>query len=260
MKLTVLGRYGPFPAPSGACSSYLIEAPMRAEENKPGDPKVRIVLDLGAGTLSRLLSVCPLTGIDAIFLSHLHSDHMSDMLILRYALQQLRARGEAVPLTVVAPAEPTAEFRMLEAAGTFRMVKAEDYLCLRVGTLAVTLHRMVHPVPSYAMNIVEEKEHSRQARLFYTGDTGMHEHIAPHCAGADVLLADTGLLTRENPAETAPHLTAGEAGKLARDAGVKRLLCTHLWGGGVLEDELQKEAQRYFLQTEIAQEMQTYEI
>ena len=270
MKLTVLGRYGPFPAPGGACSSYLIEAPAVIGQNGANDPKVRIVLDLGAGALSRLLSVCPLKTIDAVILSHLHSDHMSDMLVLRYALQQYRARGVEVPmpLKVIAPAEPEAEFRALAGTGTYDMVKATDTLKLRFGALTITLHSMFHPVPSFAVDILEERPKSPPAygpkepevRLFYTGDTGLHDGLRPLCEGATVLLADTGLLAREKTTEFAPHLTALEAGKLAREAGVGKLLCTHLWGGGIPEDQVLLEARRHFPSAQIAQEMHIYEV
>ena len=270
MKLMVLGRYGPFPAPGGACSSYLIEGPKLPGKTGPDDEKVRIVIDLGAGALSRLLSVCPIKNIDAVILSHLHSDHMSDMLVLRYALQQYRARGVNVPmpLHVIAPSEPEAEFRLLSSSGTFNMVRAEDKLKVKFGALSITLHRMYHPVPSYAVDILEEEEtrprtygpKQPQKRFFYTGDTGLHDGIVPACADATLLLADTGMLAREKTAEFAPHLTAKEAGEIARDAGVGALLCTHVWGGGVADEQILDEARLAFANTEVAQEMRLYEI
>ncbi|MEL7602623.1 MAG: MBL fold metallo-hydrolase [Bacillota bacterium] len=269
MKLTVLGRYGPFPAPGGACSSYLVEAPA-VPGGRMDETGVRVVLDLGAGTLSRLLEVCPLRNINAILLSHLHSDHMSDMLVLRYALQQLHKKGIPVPtpLHVVAPGAPETEFRMLASAGTFDMVRAEDGMRLRFGALSITFHRMLHPVPSFAMDILEEEparpptygDEPPQRRIVYTGDTGWHEGLVPLCKNASLLLADTGLLAREKTTEFAPHLTAREAGALARSAGVGRLICSHIWGGGITDEEVLQEARIDFPRAEIAQEMMTYEV
>lgn len=270
MKLTVLGRYGPFPAPGGACSSYIVEGPQTPGRDGPGDGKVRIVLDLGAGTLTRLLAYLPLTDINAIFLSHLHSDHMSDMLVLRYALQQLHARGVPVPtpLDVIAPAAPEAEFRMLASAGPFNMIRAEDGMKLRFGALTVTLHSMLHPVPSFAINILEETVRSYPVfgkdpppkRLLYTGDTGMHPGLPPLCEYAAILLADCGLLEKDPNQRAAPHLTAGEAGELARNNGVGRLLMTHLWGGHDMEAQMLADAQAFFPAAEVVREMATYEI
>ncbi len=265
MKLTVLGRYGPFPAPGGACSSYLVEG-----KNPAGDQQVRLLLDLGSGSLSRLLQVCPLGQINAIILSHLHSDHMSDMLVLRYALQQLRAKGMDVPtpLTVIAPPQPELEFRMLASSGTFDMVAIQEGMKLRFGPLTVTFHRMLHPVPTFAMDIEEEQperppmygEEPIRKRLFYTGDTGMHAALKTLCQKAAMLLADTCLLSNDKSGEFAPHLTAREAGQLAKEAGVGRLLCTHVWGGGYTDAQILEEAREAFPPAEVVQEMGTYYI
>ena len=48
MRLTVLGCNGPYPAPEGACSGYLVEAEGAA-----------LQLDLGSGVLARLTGRMP---------------------------------------------------------------------------------------------------------------------------------------------------------------------------------------------------------
>ena len=76
MKLTVIGNYGPYPRKSGtSCSCYLIE-----------DKGVKILLDFGSGAIANLQSVVDIKDIDYIFISHLHYDHTSDLLPLRYLL------------------------------------------------------------------------------------------------------------------------------------------------------------------------------
>ena len=77
MKLSILGCNGPFPDQGGACSGYLVESDSR---------KTKLVLDLGSGTLSRLLELTSLNSINALILSHLHFDHMSDVTVLSYML------------------------------------------------------------------------------------------------------------------------------------------------------------------------------
>lgn len=245
MKLTILGKYGPFPKAGGACSGYLLE-----HEN------IRLVLDMGNGTLSRLLSFGGIGGINAVILSHLHSDHMSDMLILRYALQQLYARGENVsmPLSVVAPAEPELEFRQLASSGVFDMLPAEDGMRLNFADMTITLHRMIHPVTSFAMDI-----RAGSRRLFYTGDTGYNAKLIELCRGADVLLADSGLLEKEKTTEIAAHLTAREAGSIAKEANVGRLILTHIWSGHD-DSVVQREAASVFAGALVAQEGHSYEI
>ncbi|MCG8541098.1 MAG: MBL fold metallo-hydrolase, partial [Clostridia bacterium] len=66
MKITILGNSGPYPRAGGACSGYLLE-----------EDDIKILIDCGNGVLSRLLGMIEsLEDIDAIILSHLHSDHI----------------------------------------------------------------------------------------------------------------------------------------------------------------------------------------
>ena len=82
MKLTVLGCNGPYPAAGGACSGYLLEA-----EN------TRVLLDCGTGVLAALPARMAPEELDAVVLSHLHYDHMSDMLPLIYRMQGKKRRN-----------------------------------------------------------------------------------------------------------------------------------------------------------------------
>ena len=76
MELTVLGMNGPFPAPGGATSGYLLCA-----------GETRIQLDLGSGTLAALTARTAPEGLTALLLSHWHYDHCNDVLPLIYRLE-----------------------------------------------------------------------------------------------------------------------------------------------------------------------------
>lgn len=246
MKLTVLGSNGPFPAPGGACSGYLVQA-----------GEVALVVDMGPGALSNLRKVYPDLNVDAILLSHLHSDHMGDMLVLRYALPQLW-RGETEKrrtMTVVAPETPETEYRMLVSSGTFEMVNARPGLKLHFGQVNITLYPSNHTVETYALDIEYQGK-----RIFYTGDTGPYPELVNQCSGADILLADACFLNSEKPGEKAQHLTAGEAGKIAAEAGVGQLICTHVWGGREDASQMLTEAREYFANSLIAEDMHEYHV
>ena len=86
MKLTILGNNGPFPAAAGACSGYLLR-----HNGK------NILIDCGNGVLANLQRFIHFEELDAIVLTHLHSDHVSDMNVLRYALQIKRKRRRSLP-------------------------------------------------------------------------------------------------------------------------------------------------------------------
>ena len=75
MRWTVLGCQSPFPGPGGGTPGYLLEV----EEKK-------ILVDCGSGVLSRLGNYLALHELDAVWLSHLHHDHIADFFVLQYAM------------------------------------------------------------------------------------------------------------------------------------------------------------------------------
>lgn len=245
MNLTVLGKYGPYPPAGGATSGYLVQ-----------EGNVNMLLECGSGILSRLQQVIPLGSLSAVVLSHLHSDHVADMYILRYALQQLQAAGEVsnIPLKVFTPTIPQAEFAMLRGQGVFEYITVMDGMSARLGDLELFFQAMTHPYPSYGVRI-----YGHNKVLAYTGDTKLNDSIIPFATNADLLLADTGLLSRDKTNNNVPHLTAREAGEIASAANVSRLLCTHI-SPRYNEAELLAEAAAAYPSAEIALEMSVYEL
>ncbi len=244
MQLTVLGRNGPYPAPGGACSGYLLTAGKQA-----------YLIDCGAGVLSRLQAFMPLSAISAVFLSHLHFDHISDLFVLRYALQMLYASGDILKptLKVFAPPEPEREFGMLSQLGTFEMLKLQTGMKISQDGLDVRFEAMSHPFPSVAMRF----EHGGRS-FVYSGDTTRNDRLAPFAKGADLLLADCAFLHKDKTS-AAPHLSAREAAEIANEAGVKRMLCSHF---SPLSDpaHVTAEARHIFREAAEAEEMRTYEV
>lgn len=206
MILKILGNNGPYPAPGGACSGYLLTSDSK---------DTRILIDCGTGVLNRLLGELGLEDLDAVVLSHLHYDHMSDMLPLQYALQfNPRTR----PLPVYAPDEPEAVHAVLECP-CFDLWPAED---ATIGEMRVSFAPARHPVPTNAV-AVECDGH----RFVLTGDSNQDSLVELFCEGADLLLADCGLPS-EGHRFTSPHYSAKLCGQLARSTRAKRLLLTHL--------------------------------
>lgn len=207
MKLTLLGIYGPFPAPNGGCSSYLVE-----------DGKTRILLDCGSGSLSRLRSLTPKQlHLDAIILSHMHADHCGEIDLYRYMLEfgQMKA-----PLKVFSPETDRLQYPVFDAVQTYGGMQTA------IGSLELEFTAMQHAVPTLGMRITDADGNS----LFYTGDTGWFDGLVDAVQDADLLLADACLADESNPKFLKSHMTLGQVAKLRKDANCKRAILTHRFG------------------------------
>ncbi len=207
MRLTVLGMNGPFPAPEGATSGYLVQA-----------GETFIQLDMGSGVLAALTGRTAPEELTALVLSHWHYDHACDVLPLLYRLEALGRR-----LTIYAPVDAGSPIRqavLASPAAELRDIVPGDRLELDGVTMTVYAAR--HPVPAVMLRLTEG-----EAVLCYTGDTNTVPHLTAFAQGAGLLLAD-GLFPMALWAEGKPHLSAAQAAELARDAGARQVVITHL--------------------------------
>lgn len=223
MRLTVVGCSGSFPGPESAASCYLLEAPYEGRT-------FRLVLDLGSGALGPLQTYLDLRDIDAICLSHLHPDHCFDMSGL-YVVRKYHPSGAPDPIPVYAPAG--SDWHLSNAYGTtepngmtlpFAFRDLRDGLDTTIGPFRLRSQLTPHPVEAYAIRI-EQGDRS----LAYSGDTGYDPALARFAAGADVFLCEASFVesaAAKNPPDL--HLTGAEAGRLAAEAQVGRLLVTHI--------------------------------
>ena len=100
----VLGSCGAWPEPGRACSGFVLE-----------HEEFRVVMDLGYGTLTRLLTLVDSrvgAGIDAVIITHKHPDHMLDL----HGLFRARWFGdrEADPIPLYAPVGVVQRLQVLE--------------------------------------------------------------------------------------------------------------------------------------------------
>ena len=240
MKLTVLGKYGPYPPAGGATSGYLLE-----------EGETRVLVECGSGVLSRLQRFVPIERLDAIVLSHLHSDHTADLFILRYALQNAKMQ-----LRVLLPPNPAEEFDRIAGCPPFAAEKIQEGAAVNIGAFSFVFVPMTHPFVSFGMRVTDGRH-----TLVYTGDSNWNSRAVSFARGCDLLLADTGLpnSAKQDPKAFVPHFTAGEVGALAAQAGVPRLLCSHL-PPSVPESSILEEVRQNYLGAELAQELKTYEL
>jgi len=196
----------------------------------------RLVLDLGPGTLPELRRHTDFRTLDAVIISHMHVDHLLDLLSLRHALAYNPIPAPA-PISVFLPpggmdvlARATAPFDACDEPGRFdatvRVAEYDPIQPLRVGDCVVTFAPAVHYLPAWAMRVQSEGS----ADLGYTGDTGPAADLAPFFAGVGVLVAESTLLEPgSGPVAERGSLTATEAGELANAARAEILVLTHMW-------------------------------
>lgn len=204
MEITVLGCYGPYPAPGEATSGYLIRVGGR-----------KILLDLGAGALGKMMKILRPEELDCVLFSHLHYDHMSDAFVLRYYLELNRGK-----LDVYVPAEERSERRTMLDTPVFRVHDLPE--SGEVCGIQVSSFPVKHPVPCRAIRLEAEGK-----TFVFTGDTNYFEGLEGFCRGADVLFADSAF-TREQWGEAKPHMSAELCGRLAAESSAGGLYLTHL--------------------------------
>ena len=200
MELTVLGKYGPYPKAGGACSGYLVKS-----------GRDTVLLDCGCGVLSRLLSHIDLGELTAVFISHLHFDHTSDLLPLRYLLEDLHHT-----VTVYTAYEDSEWYRVLFTHPNLNIVNIDENSVVNLGDLRLHFVKMNHTGGDYGIVIKGDKT------ICYTGDTARCEAVERCCRECDYLLADCS----KPSGFQASHMTVDDARELAQKYGCQ-ILATH---------------------------------
>lgn len=193
----------------------------------------KLVLDLGYGTLPRLLDALASSvadGLDAVVITNEHADHMVDLHGL-FRARWFGRRGdprlllyapEPVLGKVVALEDPEAA-EDLRAVFDWFPLPAAPY---EVGPFTLESVALPHHVPTAGVRLT-----ASGLTIAYTGDTGPDPALVDLGRDADIYIVDATRPTPTPPASDRPRLllSAAEAGEVAAAAGARRLLLTHFW-------------------------------
>lgn len=238
LTVTVLGCDGSYPGPGGAASGYLVRS-----------SRATVWLDCGPGTLAALQTHIGLAALDAVVISHEHPDHRTDIegfaVVCTYIV-----RREGIP--VWAPAG-VREHGYDTGPPALLFAEMEDGARFDVNGMAFTASRTDHGPQTMALRIEADGR-----SLGYTADTGPGWAPARLGPPLDLLLSEaTFTADREGHSQ---HLSGRQAGRLAAEAGARRLLLTHLWPN-TDRAELRAEAEAaYGAAVEVAEPGRTYEV
>lgn len=247
MQITVLGSGAAFPRAGGACSGFLVSA-----------SDTHIWVDAGNGTFSNLQRHVSYRDIDALVITHGHADHIADVMPMMYAL----GFDPELPLAsidVYAPfdIEPTLASPLGgKSRELFKTVFAFKQIGrpFDVGPVKFEPFPTQHPAESFGLRFREDGK-----TAVYTSDTAMFDDLQRECRDADLLICEATYVDRIE-SDPGVHMWAREAGRLAKDAGVKRLVLTHIWATIEPQEAVREAAEEFDGPVEAALEGAIYTV
>jgi ribonuclease Z len=205
-----------------------------------------LLLDCGAGTTGRLHDAALFDRVDAVLITHLHSDHIAGVFDL---LLHTLITGRTRPLTIVSPPGLAPILRAMNDVGAMVQDPAEryDFRLVESPQPELTIGRWrVHGVPlHHTVYNVGYHLTSDAATLYYTGDT--RQPSVPDGLRADFVIHESTYADRNAAmALEFGHSTASEAARAATTMGARRLFLTHVGSRDGTEAEVAREARAGF--------------
>lgn len=221
LQLTPIGTSPAWYNPGEPSSGFLLEA-----------DGARVLVDCGSGVISRYLALYGADApIDAIVLSHVHADHCFDLIPLKYGIDYGQL-GSWSPQLWLPPGARERLGRLVTAwdedfsyfTETFDVHEFGTDDAFDVGPFSVSALDVPHYIESAALRF------DVGATSFgYSSDLGPFDGLAPFMREVDLLLCEAAF--SEDGDLDKPdrgHITATEAGEIARSAGAHSLLLTHV--------------------------------
>jgi ribonuclease BN (tRNA processing enzyme) len=238
----ILGSGGPAINPERASAGYLLWV----------GPQAKLLFDIGGGTYIRFgQSRAKLADLAMVGISHLHPDHTSDLAALMWGSNRMRS----APLPIVGPsgndvAPDFAAFleRMFDAkTGAYQVLgstlgaeqpgvgrprldisvvdvtKTEPTTVFdRDGIRVTALHIPHANLPTLAYRV-----QTRNVSVVFSSDqNGSDPGFVDFAKNADVLIMHLAIAA--NAAPSALHASPAVVGRVAEEAGVKRLIVSHI--------------------------------
>ena len=191
----------------------------------------RVLLDCGHTTLARLLDRdIDIRSIDAVFLTHFHTDHSSDLLPVIHArwIDERSRNIDFKNITLLGPQGLQENIRKLcdvfmpGAEDVYPLTYLEGLTTTQIGPFAVQPFPVFH-VPN--MESMGYRIDCNGSSLAYAGDAGpeQSEKFFDAIHAVDVLLVEAGT-TKPVPI----HCTSEQAFDMAKQVLAKRLVLTHI--------------------------------
>jgi ribonuclease BN (tRNA processing enzyme) len=219
VKVTILGSGTCIPHPQRASPGLAVEV-----------GEATALLDPSAGTLHRMAQRClSLDRLRWVAFSHFHPDHTGDLVPLLFALRNSQDSPPR-PLTLIGPPGLGELHRALEGVyghwvrlpdGVLSIVEIQDEeLSLEGWRLRAA--PVEHADPSVGLRLTDRDG----GVVVYSGDSDYCANLVELARGADLAVLEASY---PGSSRMAGHLTPQLAGRVAREAGVSRLVLTHMY-------------------------------
>jgi ribonuclease BN (tRNA processing enzyme) len=181
-------------------------------------------IDCGSGTLAELHRHCALPDLDAIFISHLHADHWTDLPLAIHTMGFRHPEIDRLPVFGPAGFVDACGITLRRLLGgdnpVFEPRELRDGLEAEVAGARIEAVRVEHGnLETYGLRLSADG-----LTLAYSADTRLCEPLERLAAGADVFVCEAGT-TEGTPTM---HLNPAQAAGVAARGGVRRLVLTHL--------------------------------
>lgn len=251
MRITVLGKSPAWPDAGGACSGYLVQ-----------DGDTCLLVDCGNGVFSKLRRTVDYADVDAVVLSHLHADHLLDLIPFATALT-FSPRAPGARPRLIAPPDAGAVLGAITRAlsqpgvldGAFEIGEYDPSETVGVGPLSIRFQPVPHYVPANAVEVCG----SSGGRFTFGADHGPTDALREFARATDLLFLEATLLQPERDGPRG-HMTAGEAGAVAAGCDAQRLVLTHISDELDAEHALAEARRAYDGPVEIAREGAVYDV
>jgi len=195
------------------------------------------LVDCGPGILKTLntlkIDVCSL---DAIFLSHFHQDHCSDVMALLMRCYLLDSASQSI---ILYGPDGLSEWFETQASlqGSWLIDFNPSIIQLKNQPeiwqgIKIRTQKTLH-----TKNSIAYKFENGNKCFFYSGDTGYSDALADFSAGADIAVIECSY---SDEMEQQNHLTPEKAARFINRAQIKQTVLTHIYPENDTADLLQR--------------------
>lgn len=220
MKLGILGSGTAIPHPRRGASGYALYAPS-------GEV---LLLECGPGSTRRW----PAMGIDfdniaGVAVTHHHVDHCCDIAAVLFGRNVVENRAERL-LTLAGPRghgrfvqglEHVYGSAVVDATQTTDVVELSDGMATRIGPFEIAAREIYHVDGALGLRV-----NCGDRSFAFSGDSGACPALVELCHGVDLALLECSYPANRT---TSRHMNSETVARVAREAGLERLMLTHFY-------------------------------